>query len=118
MESLAGRAGRSYLQDVRSCGIRALTRVVQVVVPEHGVVYWNSLLKSPLDVSIVVLVVILGRGPLCQVPRGRPEEANKEEWKIVVEFLFLSKLSVGSDDYISRLIGSWSVTTSLRSYFS
>ena len=94
-ESLAGRAGRSDLQDLRSSRISTLTRVLQVVEPSDGVVNWIGPLKSLLDIVIVGFMIVLGRGPLCQVPFGRPEEANKVGRQVNVELLFFSKLSIG-----------------------
>ena len=51
-----------------SCQIGALTAVVQVVVPINTVANLRSPLESPLDITVVLLMVILGRGPLCQIP--------------------------------------------------
>ena len=103
-EPLAGRAGRSYLQDLCSSRTSTLTRVVQVVVPSDGVVNWFGPLESLLDVVVVGFMIVLGRGPLCQVPFGRPEEANKVGRQVNVELLFFSQLSIGPDDYVLRLV--------------
>ena len=103
-ESLTGRAGRSNLQDLRSSRISTLTRVVQVVVPSDGVVNWFGPLESLLDIVVVGFMIVLGRGPLCQVPFGRPEEANKVGRQVNVVLLFFSKLSIGPDDNIFGFI--------------
>ena len=103
-ESLAGRAGRGDLQDLRSSRISTLTRVVQVVVPSDGVVNWIGPLESLLDIVIIGFMVVLGRGPLCQVPFGRPEEANKVGRQVNVELLFFSKLSIGPDNNVCCLV--------------
>ena len=103
-ESLTGRAGRSNLQDLRSSRISTLTRVVQVVVPSDGVVSWFGPLESLLDIVVVGFMIVLGRGPLCQVPFGRPEEANKVGRQVNVVLLFFSKLSIGPDNDVFCLI--------------
>ena len=66
-EPLAGRAGRSYLQDLCSSQISTLTRVVQVVVPSDGIVNWFGPLESLLNIVVVGFMIVLGRGPLCQL---------------------------------------------------
>ena len=89
-EPLAGRAGRSYLQDLCSSQVSTLTRVVQVVVPSDGVVNWFGPLESLLDIFVVCFMIVLGHGPLCQVPFGRHEEANKVGRQVNVVLLFFS----------------------------
>ena len=103
-ESQTGRAGRSNLQDLHSSRISTLTRVVQVVVPSYGVVNWTGPLESLLDIVVVGFMIVLGRGPLCQVPFGRPEEANKVDRQVNVVLLFFSKLSIGPDNNVFGLI--------------
>ena len=103
-EPLAGRAGRSYLQNLGSSRISTLTCVVQVVVPSDGVVNWIDPLESLLDIVIVGFMIVLGRGPLCQVPCGRPDEANKVGRQVNVVLLFLSQLSRGPDDNLLCLV--------------